>query len=213
MIKYYNEIKQTSPEWFELRKGKLTASHATAIGANGKGLETYAKKKVIELVAEKEEIYTNSDMLRGIELEPFAAQYYEFETGLNTLECGFIENSKYKNCGCSPDRLIGEDGGIEIKARNNEKHFSLILGDEKEIPFNQIQMTLLVTEREWWDFVSYNPNFAETPIFIKRIYPDLKYFEKLEKGIVKGNELIEKYLQIYKNHENRRLQYLARRRR
>ena len=201
MIKYHTNIEQTTPEWFEIRKGKLTASHATAIGANGKGLDTYAQEKAIELVAEKEEIYINNDMLRGIELEIFATQFYEFETGLKTHEVGFIENTLYENCGCSPDRLVDKDGGIEIKARNNKKHFSLIKGETQEIPFNQIQMNLLITEREWWDFVSYNPNFKKHPIFIKRIFPDLKYFEKLKKGIENGNKLIKEYLEIYNNYK------------
>jgi hypothetical protein len=39
----YDKIIQGSPEWFKIRKGKMTASHATAIGNAGKGLQTYVR--------------------------------------------------------------------------------------------------------------------------------------------------------------------------
>lgn len=202
MVTYHN-IQQGSPEWDEIRKGKLTASHATAIAANGKGLNTYCKKIAVATLAIPEKRYISKDMERGIELETFARQYYEFETSQNVDEVGFVENAKFKNVGCSPDGIVNSDGGIEIKARNNEKHFDLILGETKEIPFNQIQMTLLITERKWWDFVSYNPNFKEKPIFIYRVLPDLDYHKKLIAGFEKGNELIKEFTEQYRNFTNK----------
>jgi len=199
MITYHN-IEQGSPEWFELKADKMSASNATAIGANGDGLVTLCKGIVNNILkVNEEEGYTNSIMDRGVRLEPVARIGYELKTGLKVNEIGFVTNNKYKNVGASPDGLIGNDGGCEIKARNAIKHLSLILGETKEIPFNQIQMSLLITEREWWDFVSFNPNH-KNPLFIKRIYPDMVYFEKLKKGFEKGNELIKKYLDIYNNY-------------
>jgi hypothetical protein len=192
MVHYHN-IEQGSPEWFELRKRKLTASHATAIGASGAGLKTYCKEIVLELIGIEKEHYTNADIERGNELESIARSSYEFQTGNEVEEVGFITNDKFENAGMSPDGLIGEDGGCEIKARNDIKHLSLILGETKEIPVNQIQMSLLISERKWWDFISFNPNF-KNPLFIKRIYPDPIYFEKLKKGIIEGNKLIEQIL-------------------
>jgi len=200
MVRYHN-IEQGTPEWFELRKGKLTASNATAIGANGAGLITYCKEIVLELIGVEKEHYTNSDIERGNELESIARSSYEFQTGYEVEQVGFITNDLYKNAGMSPDGLIGLDGGCEIKARNDIKHFSLILGETKEIPVNQIQMSLLISERKWWDFISFNPNF-KNPLFIKRIYPDLKYFKKLKSGIIKGNELIEQMLNTYNKKAN-----------
>jgi hypothetical protein len=197
MIHYHN-IEQGTPEWFELRKGKLTASNATAIAAASAGLTTYCKEIVLELIGIEKEHYTNSDIERGNELESIARSSYEFQTGNEVKEVGFITNDLYKNAGMSPDGLIGLDGGCEIKARNDIKHFSLILGETKEIPVNQIQMSLMISERKWWDFISFNPNF-KNPLFIKRIYPDLKYFEKLKAGIDKGNKLIEQMLNDYNN--------------
>lgn len=197
---HYHDIEQGTDEWFELRKRKLTASNATAIGANGAGLKTYCKEIALEVIGVEKEHYTNSDIERGNQLEPIARAAYEFQTGLKVKEIGFITNDLFINAGMSPDGLIDEDkegkGGCEIKARNNSKHFGLLLGETKEIPFNQIQMSLLISERKWWDFISFNPNFSK-PLFIKRIYPDLVYFEKLKKGIIEGNKLIESILNDY----------------
>lgn len=197
MVKFHN-IEQKTDKWFDLRKGKLTASHATEIAANGKGLKTYTKNIVLELIGVEKENYINSDMERGNELEETARLSYEFENGVEVKEVGFITNSDFENVGASPDGIVGIDGGIEIKARNDIKHLSLILGEKTEIPVNQIQMTLLITNRKWWDFVSFNPNFSK-PIFIERIYPDLVYFEKLKKGFETGNKLINFYKQLYNN--------------
>jgi hypothetical protein len=61
-------------------------------------------------------------------------------------------------------------------------------------------MSLLISERKWWDFISFNLNF-KNPLFIKRIYPDFVYFEKLKKGIIEGNELIEEMLLTYKQKQ------------
>lgn len=197
---YYNQTEQLSDEWFEARNGLMSASNATAIGANGSGLKTYCKKLARERMEIESESYTNSDMDRGNRLEPIAAQAYSFEFGVNIMQVGGVTNDKYKDVWVSPDGLIGDDGGCEIKARNNEKHHDLILGGTKNIPFNQIQMSLLISEREWWDFISFNPNFSK-PLFVKRIYPDQAYFKKLIIGFGIGNKLIPQYIEDFKRYK------------
>lgn len=200
MVNYHN-VEQGSEDWFLLREGLLTASNAVPIGANGAGLKTYCKKVVTESLGIERIHFTNPDIERGNELEPIGRTAYEIERGVDVVECGFITNDELEGVGASPDGLIGEDGGIEIKARNDEKHLSLILGEEKEIPNPQIQMTLLITGRKWWDFVSFNPNFGK-PLFIKRIYPDKVYFEKLKLGIYTGRKLIKQYTEEYEKFKN-----------
>ncbi len=198
MINYHN-IEQRSDEWHKLRKGKLTGSNATAIGANGAGLITYCKEIVLDLIGIEKEKYTNSDIERGLLLEEMAIQAYSLKTGCEVNQVGFITNDNFENTGVSPDGIINLDGGCEVKARNDVKHFSLLLGETKEIPFNQIQMNLMISEHKWWDFISFNPNFKSRSLFIQRILPDYNYFKKLEKGIEKGNELIKSMLKQYKD--------------
>jgi len=185
-----HKMKQLSDEWFEIRKGKMTASHAQAIGNCGKGLDTY----ILQIMSDyyeitPEEKYTNSQLERGLDLERQAVEIYEMMYNVKVKEVGFIERDKYS--GVSPDGLIGEPGGLEVKCHNNLKHFKLLLDGKIESGYIwQMQMGLFITGREWWDYMAYNPNFKES-VFIKRITPDLKMFEMLKKGIDIGKIKID----------------------
>lgn len=195
-----HKMEQCSEEWFEVRKGKLTASNAQAIGANGKGLETYVYTLLAEKYSNNKERYTNSDIERGIELEEQARMTYEIEKE-PVEQVGFIELDEL--VGCSPDGLVGEDGGIEIKCVNDANFFRLLVDGEKEIDQKflwQVQMNLLVTSRKWWDLVFYNPNFDRN-MLIFRIEPELKKQESLILGIEKGKKLINELEQKYGNQK------------
>lgn len=192
-MKIYNNIEceQKSDTWHSVRDGKMTASNATAIGNCGKGLETYIKEIVRKQLSSKNKSeYSNTDFDRGNELEPIAREMYELEKGVKVENVGFIELNEY--VGCSPDGLIGEEGGIEIKCPDDKAYFDYLLEKEKAINTDyvwQCQMSLLITGRKWWDLVIYNPNF-EKSMFIFRILPDIEKFKALEKGIAIGRELI-----------------------
>jgi len=189
---------QRSEEWHEIRKGKLSASNAQCIGANGKGLETYIYNLLAEKYSNNKEHYSNEDMDRGVELEESARMTYEIEHE-KVEEVGFIEMDEM--VGCSPDGLIGDDGGIEIKCPSNVNYFKLLVNGEKEIDAKylwQVQMCLLVSGRKWWDIVFYNQNFDRN-ILIFRITPDLEKQEKLRVGIEKGKQLIKNLEQKYEN--------------
>lgn len=179
----HNNITQKTPEWLKIRAWKLTASNATAIWNCWKWLDTY----VIETMAEfyssaPKETYTNEHIERWNELEEIARSMYELENWVEVKEVWFCEYNEF--VWCSPDWLVWDDWGIEIKCQWDKKHFLMILNWEKEIDSSyiwQIQMNLLITERKWWDFISYNPNF-EKSLIVFRIYPDLEKFEALKKG-------------------------------
>jgi len=188
MIKI-SKNKQGTPEWFNDRKMKLTGSNAQAIATNGKGLESYARKIVMEKYCNNEENYTNADMERGTELEPRAREEYEIQTLEEVKEVGFMENDKYKMTGVSLDGIT-EKGTIEIKCMNNFNHFNFILDRKiKSVWLWQMQMGLLISERDYCDFVAYNPNF-EKSLIIVRVKKVLEKQEKLKIGIEKGIKLI-----------------------
>lgn len=189
-MKIHN-IEQCSPEWFELRAKKMTASHANTIQANGKGLKTYITDMMAESYSSAEpENYTNAHMERGNELEPMAREVYELENDVKVEQVGFIERDEYS--GCSPDGLVGDEGMIEIKCHADKKHFRLILNGSDELDkkyIDQMQMQMLVAGREWADMVCYNPNFKQSSL-VFRIEADEAMFKKLEAGLAKGKELI-----------------------
>lgn len=198
-MKTYKDLLQGTDEWFELKKLKLSSSHATAIANAGKGLDTYIKTLVLDYILPNREKYTGKDMDRGNQLESSARIKYEFERNIIVTQVGFIEHCK--NSGCSPDGLVDEDkegkGGIEIKARNDEKHFALLAGYDKvdSSTIWQMNMSMFIASRKWWDFISYNPNFKQS-IYIERFYLDpikqKKIKNGLEIGIKKLKELLNK---------------------
>jgi len=199
---YHFDIIQQTPEWFALKELKMSASHATAIGNCGKGLETYIRKLVMDSIVERIH-YTNKDIDRGNELEPIARQVYEFENDVTVKQVGFISYNDY--VGCSPDGLINDDGGLELKARNNDIHFGLLIGDSVDSStIWQMNMCMLISDRQWWDFGSYNPNFKQS-LFVKRFYPDLVKFEKLKEGFLIGEKMLKELL----NNDNVKNEFIT----
>jgi len=205
-MKIHNEIVQGTPEWFAIRKMKMTASNATAIGNNSKGLETYINKLMAEAYAITPETrYTNSDTEAGHELEPLARELYEMETGSKVEEVGFIELDEY--VGCSPDGLVGVDGMIEIKSLNNANYFDFLLQYSKNQGFIksgisgyewQVQMELYIAGRSWCDLILFNPNYEKSMI-IQKIFRDDRMIEKLQIGIEEGRRMIKNILFILNN--------------
>lgn len=192
MGKYHFEIIQQTPEWFEIKKGKFGASHAGIICACGKGLDTYVRELLADYYSTGEkEIYTNADIQRGIELEPLARELYSIKTGNDVVEVGCYEYDKYTVV--SPDGLVGNDGGIEIKCHNDKVFIDLLLNEMIDPKYYaQIQMNLYCTGRKWWDYIGYNQNIKPY-IFIKRFEPDSDMFEKIEKGLKLGKDLMKQY--------------------
>ena len=188
-MKIYN-FEQRTDEWYAIRRGKMSASNAETIIANGKGLETYIYNLMAEYYSSAEkENYINADMQRGIDLEPEAKIEFQFYTGLDIKEVGCVELNEYILA--SPDGLIGDDGLIEIKCPNDSIYFKLLLSNNiKPEYIAQMQMQMYVTDRQYCYFVSYNPNF-EKSLYIKKINRDEEMIDKLKKGLERGTQLIK----------------------
>lgn len=191
-MKAHNDIEQGSKEWFDLRKGKMTASHATAIGNCGKGLDTYINQIMSEKYSSAEtEKFSNEHTDRGNEYEPIARAVYELENNVTVKQVGFIEMDD-RPAGASPDGLVNEDGGLEIKCIKDDKYFLYLSGKNTKPDSDhdwQVQMNLLITKRAWWDLLYYNPNYQKNMV-VFRIYPDAKKQEALQEGIDKGTQMM-----------------------
>ncbi len=189
-----HNVEQKSPEWNKLRlEYPLTGSKAQSIGNQGKGLETLVYERLAAKYSSSEaDKYSNEDLERGVELEPQAQSLYELETG-NTIEkVGFVTNDKVsKYAGVSPDGIVG-NGLVEIKCFEDKKHFKMILEGDFEIESQhvwQMQMQMLICEKDWCDFIAYNPNYKKS-LLIKRVLPDLVMQEKIKTGLAIGDKLI-----------------------
>ena len=180
MIRYHYDIEQGTAEWLALRCGILTASEIKLIMTPTLKVASNDKDRahLFELLAQRitgytEPQYVSDDMLRGHEDEIEARIKYA-ENFAPVTECGFItRNMGGIVIGYSPDGLVGDDGLIECKSRRQKYQVETILADEVPAEYMlQIQTGLLVTERNWLDFVSYS---AGLPMFVKRVLPDERY--------------------------------------
>jgi len=176
-LNIYPELDQGSPEWLAARCGLLTASViGKLITPTLKVASNETSRGVVEtLVAERitqyvEFVYPNSDMQRGSLDEPYARDLYS-EQHAPVTEIGFATRTfNGRKLGASPDGLVGEVGGIEIKSRKAKVHLRTILTDK--VPAEnmaQIQTCMLVLDRQWWDYVSYSGGW---PLHVIRVHPD-----------------------------------------
>lgn len=188
-------MEQGSQEWIDARVGRVTASCFSDVLAKGKGVTR--KKYMRSIVAERltgkaAEGFSSWDTKRGKEQEPFARMSYEARTGNLVNEVGFIKHPVLL-AGASPDGLIDDDGGAEIKAVIPTVQIETIEhGSYPTTHKAQIQGNLWITGREWWDFVSYSPTMPE-PLrtYIYRVHRDEKYITELEKAVIKFLEEVE----------------------
>lgn len=175
------DIVQYAPEWYFARLGMPTASQFSRILTAktrklAAGSETYMHELLSEwLTGIPYSFDASGYMERGTQLEPEAVAWYEWENNVVTREVGFCLRDD-KRVGCSPDRLVGDDGGLEIKCPAAKGHVANMLNMSDEY-FAQVQGCLWITGRAHWDLVSYHPTI---PSVIVRIERDEKYIADLD---------------------------------
>jgi hypothetical protein len=177
----YTELEQGTDEWLAARCGIVTASVVGQLitpKTVKPAANDYSRALAVTLTAERitghvEPIHENSDMLRGTLDEPFARDKYA-EHFAPVTELGFMVRDDWGfQIGYSPDGLVGADGLIEIKSRRQKKHLATILADEVPLEnMAQCQAGLLVSGREWLDYVSF---CSGMPLYVKRVEPDPKW--------------------------------------
>jgi len=184
-----HDTEQYSDEWWQLREKRMTASHAQAIGANGKGLITYVRQIMAEYYSSAQvETYSNQAMANGLLLEEFAAMEYSMREGIVIEKIGFVTMGDH--VGASPDRGADENGLAEIKCPTDKVYFDYLIDRKIDSKYQwQMQMQMMVCEKEWCDYVVYSPNFKES-LIIKRVFPDHEKVEKLKIGIEAGIKII-----------------------
>jgi hypothetical protein len=124
--------------------------------------------------------WTNEHTARGHEDEPKARDAYQFESGAEVNQVGFIIDDEI-GAGFSPDGLVGSDGIIEIKSKLGHLHLDVMLNDcVPREHMMQCQGGLLVTGRKWCDFISYSDGL---PLFIKRTMRDEEMISEMREAI------------------------------
>lgn len=184
----WHKCEPRSAEWQYLKVGVPSASDFDKVLTAGGKVSDQSKAYAYNLLAaqmlgrplsvvDAAAEYQSQWMLRGQALEDSAIDAYEFQSGNQTSLGGWcLEDGR--RYGCSPDRLVGEDGLLEMKcpAANTMIRYLLSPGQLAKEKFVQVQGELLVTGRAWNDLVAYHP---ELPIVIERQQRDEKYIDLL----------------------------------
>ena len=196
MIKHYNEVQQNTDAWLALRLGIITGSNinkiVTAGGKFAKNATTrqYAAELAAQRITKRaEENFQSYAMMLGHLQEDVARDIYS-ENYEPVKQCGFITNDNYGfTVGCSPDGLISEDGLIEIKSRMAKFQVETIIAGEMDKSFaNQVQGNLLISGRDYADFIQYSSGL---PLFVKRIEVDPVRREMIVDAMIDFEEAIE----------------------
>lgn len=190
------DCEQNSEEWYRARMGLPTASEFSTILAQGRGGKpsktraTYLNKIAGEIITQTPaENYSNAYMERGHALQEEAVRHYETLQNCETGSVGFLRNGRK---GASPDRLIGDDGLLEIKTQAPHLLIERILSGKFPPEHKaQCQGQLWVAEREWLDIGVYYPGM---PLFLKRVTRDEPYIVNLAAEVARFNEEVDEII-------------------
>ena len=181
--------KQGGNEWLRARKRIPTSSSFHHIvTSKGEPTKSDARKTYMyQLIAEHltiraQDTFVTHAMERGTKLEPFARDYYTAETKAKVQEVGFIFEPQ-RRWGCSPDGLVGDDGGIEIKCPMRPAMIKHLLGGKVPTCYlTQIQANMWISGAAWWDFILYTDEWVE-PQMIRRVEADTELHAKFAEHI------------------------------
>lgn len=174
--------EQHTPEWFAARRGLPTASEFASIITPKKreyaaAADAYINALIDELArpaeAEAESFAGNRHTRRGEMLEPEALGAYAFDRGNVRLQRVGLVLSPCRRFGCSPDALVGADGLVQAKAPDGHtfvrwfREFKRTgaLPDEHK---PQVHGELIITGRQWSDFVAHCPGYPQLVIRVQR---------------------------------------------
>lgn len=167
---------QGSLEWMQARAGIPTASEMDNLLTpefkirTGEMPKTYLATKLAEwwTGSPMPSFNASLDMEFGQILEKEAVPTWEFEKGQSVQRVGLCLTDDEK-VGCSPDGLLGEDSGIEIKCLAMNTHTKLLLGGGLPKDYAvQVHGCLYVTGRPHWVFFAYRRGFPHLIVDIER---------------------------------------------
>jgi len=208
---------QRTPEWDALRLGRITASRISDLMAkpkSGSGVSKSRERLEAEKVSEiltgekSESTRISGDMQWGIDTEAAAIDAYEVHTGSLVHKVCFATHPVFGAVtGASPDGLLDHGGMVEIKCPATHTHIATLeegaaLGataPREYVP--QMQWGMDCAEREWCDFVSFDPRLPENcRLFIVRVRLDRDYINRVTIELGNAQESIAKKVAFLKGY-------------
>jgi hypothetical protein len=200
----FHDVAQYSEVYDLLRIGIPTSSNfhkiITPQGKPSKQWREYACVLIAErILQQKIEFYNSPAMERGLIVEAEAADWYEFDHDVTVQRVGFITDDGH-TMGCSPDRLVGGDGLLEIKAPLPQTQIGYWISGELGERFRpQLQGQLYITQRSWVDILCWHDVL---PKLVMRVEPNEKFIEALHRELRIFNYFVEGVMEkIRATHE------------
>ena len=196
-LRVIDNLIQGDPEWHDARRGMVTASVVgKLVTPTLKVADNDVSRGVVAMLAAEritgltDPTYMNDDMMRGVMHEPIARERYAEHNGVTVDEVGFMVRDDWGyEIGASPDGLVGDDGGLEVKCPRAKTHIRTIVADQVPAHYlAQVQACLLVSGREWWDFVSF---CGGLPLWTKRVLPDPKWHAVIVDALLAFEKSVE----------------------
>ena len=209
------ELIQGSDEWRQARCGMITASRFKDLLTQPRAkrdkeagnLSKTATTYMLELAGETitgcpKYTPTTPAMKHGNDWEPDARALYATLQGVEVRQVGFVYHPTEPLVGGSPDGLVGDAGGTEIKCPyNTAVHFGYILNGHHEHEA-QNQGNIWINNAEWWDFITYDPRVNPlVPLGIKitRVYRDQAFIDRLQTAVHNFRDRLEGTIEILRN--------------
>jgi hypothetical protein len=192
-----HDVAQYSEEHDRLRLGIPTSSNfhkiITPQGKPSKQWREYACVLIAERILHtKLEFYNSPAMERGLIVEAEAADWYEFDRDVSAERVGFITDDMH-TMGCSPDRLVGDDGLLEIKAPLPHTQVEYWISGEISQRFRpQLQGQLYISQRSWVDILCWHDVL---PKLVVRVEPDEKFIAVLDRELQIFNYFTERVME------------------
>jgi hypothetical protein len=188
-----SDVIQGTDEWKQLRVGLVTGTGFQKILTAGKGTAEslvrsgYRQELVTQRITGKpsEGFFASEDMRHGIEREPAARRMFERRMRKYVSEVPFVKHAWMK-VGISPDGLIEDDEGLEIKCPKQDTHARYLqLVDRPPAEYEgQVYGSLWATGRKRWYFASYHPSFPpELQLHVVCVERDEVYIAKLAAAV------------------------------
>lgn len=190
-MKIHRELQQKSWDWFKARAGKVTGSELGELITDKGAIRSWASampNSYLHLkLAEKwrgeplQSFQGNQQTDQGVMSEDRARKHFASFLEADIATVGGLESDDGK-LWCSPDGIIGETIGLEIKCPNADTHVGWLLAGEQvpEKHMLQVQFGLFLTGWKEWQFLSWCQDMPQLAVTVE---PDGETFETIRESL------------------------------